>query len=246
MKLIVAGATGLVVELHDEDPTFKLKSVVVRDYGEYPDHVRAEFEGADACIWYLTIILPQSSIERLDKPRRILMSLSFRIVVVILFRTGNFDFAEVKRVCQDCTLAGFKAIYDSRRTKPFHFLYFSADGTPRDPAKKPAVLGDYQVMRCETELMVLKFPEEYPNIDICIAQPGVIVNSTTLSRAMVAAVFRVINTFTRAIPNIHREELSAAVLDLIVTGFDKDRVGNSELVDRGQKALKTTKGRSQT
>ena len=30
----------------------KLKSVIISDYGEYPDHVKAEFAGADACIWY--------------------------------------------------------------------------------------------------------------------------------------------------------------------------------------------------
>lgn len=76
MKLIVAGATGLVgseiirqslqiseitqvialarkpVQVDERIDSSKLKSVVVRDYGEYPDHVKAEFAGADACIWY--------------------------------------------------------------------------------------------------------------------------------------------------------------------------------------------------
>jgi uncharacterized protein YbjT (DUF2867 family) len=84
MKLIVAGATGLVgteiieiirqslqiseitqvsalarkpVQVDDGTDSSKLKSVVVRDYGEYPDHVKAEFAGADACIWYASIAL---------------------------------------------------------------------------------------------------------------------------------------------------------------------------------------------
>jgi uncharacterized protein YbjT (DUF2867 family) len=81
MKLIVAGATGLVgseiirqslqiseitqvialarkpVQVDDGIDSSKLKSVVVRDYGEYPDHVKAEFAGADACIWYASITL---------------------------------------------------------------------------------------------------------------------------------------------------------------------------------------------
>lgn len=75
MKLIVAGATGLVGSeiirqaLQNSDVTevialarkpvtiddssaFKLKSVVIRDYAEYPDEVKAELAGADACIWY--------------------------------------------------------------------------------------------------------------------------------------------------------------------------------------------------
>ncbi|KGO46098.1 hypothetical protein PEX1_064980 [Penicillium expansum] len=227
MKLIVAGATGLVgteiirqcleiseitqvtalarkpVHVEDgTDPRSKLKSVVIRDYGEYSADVKAEFAGADACI------------------------------------TGSFDFAEVKRVCQDCTLAGFKAMYEAGPAKPFRFIYFSADGTPRDPTKKPAIMGDYQVMRCETELMVIKFPAQYPGVEICIAQPGVVVNSTSFGRSVLASAFRVVNSFTRAIPNIHRQELSAAVLDLAVKGFDQETVKNNDLVRRGQEVLK--------
>lgn len=75
MKLIVAGATGLVgseiirqslqisaitqvialarkpVHL-DHKNASKLKNVVIKDYTEYPDSVKAELAGADACIWY--------------------------------------------------------------------------------------------------------------------------------------------------------------------------------------------------
>ncbi|KAI1837498.1 hypothetical protein DTO006G1_2976 [Penicillium roqueforti] len=236
MKLIVAGATGLVgseiikqclqineitqvialarkpVQVEEgTDPTSKLKSVVIRDYGEYSADVKAEFAGADACIW---------------------------TVAVTPFRTSSFDFAEVKRVCQDCTLAGFKAMYEAGPAKPFRFIYFSADGTPRDPIKRPAIMGDYQVMRCETELMVIKLPEEYPGVEICIAQPGVVVNSTTFGRSVLASVFHVLNAFTRTIPNIDREELSAAVLDLAVKGFDQETVKNNDLVRLGQAVLK--------
>ncbi len=31
----------------------RLRSVVIEDYGEYPEDVRKEFKGADACIWYV-------------------------------------------------------------------------------------------------------------------------------------------------------------------------------------------------
>lgn len=75
MKLIVVGATGLVgseivrqslkikeidevvalarkpVQVEEVSSSAKLKSVVVRDYAEYPDHVKTELAGADACIW---------------------------------------------------------------------------------------------------------------------------------------------------------------------------------------------------
>ncbi|OQD92403.1 hypothetical protein PENSOL_c041G02227 [Penicillium solitum] len=240
MKLIVAGATGLVgseiirqclqineitqiialarkpIDAEDgTDPTSKLKSVVIRDYGEYSADVKAEFAGADACIW---------------------------TVAVTPFRTSGFDFAEVKRVCQDCTLAGFKAIYEAGPAKPFRFIYFSADGTPRDPTKRPSIMGDYQLMRCETELMVINLPAEYSGVDICIVQPGVVVNSTSFGRSVLALVFRVVNTFTRAIPNIHREELSAAVVDLALQGLDQETIKNNDLVHRGQAVLKRKAG----
>jgi uncharacterized protein YbjT (DUF2867 family) len=74
MKLIVAGATGLVAtevirqSLKVPEITSvialarkplqiegisspKLKTVIIKDYGTYPDEVKAEFAGADACIW---------------------------------------------------------------------------------------------------------------------------------------------------------------------------------------------------
>jgi dTDP-4-dehydrorhamnose reductase len=78
MKLIIAGGTGLVatelirqslkkreitsvialarkpVQIDGIDSS-KLKSVVINDYGEYPDHVKAQFAEADACIWYVFI-----------------------------------------------------------------------------------------------------------------------------------------------------------------------------------------------
>ena len=74
MKLIVSGATGLVASevlrqaiLLPEITTVialarkpvqvtgpgadKVKNVTVKNYDEYPDDVRKELAGADACIW---------------------------------------------------------------------------------------------------------------------------------------------------------------------------------------------------
>ncbi|KAJ6093073.1 hypothetical protein N7486_008362 [Penicillium sp. IBT 16267x] len=233
MKLIVAGATGLVgseiirqalqnnnvtevialarkpITIDDSNAS-KLKSVVIRDYAEYPDEVRAKLAGADACIW---------------------------TVAVTPFRAGSFDFAEVKRVCQDCTLAGFKAIYESGPARPLRFLYFSAEGTPQDASQRPFFLGDYQVMRCETENMVRKFPTLYEGTQICIAHPGVVTNSTTWSRTVLASMFRVVNLFTRALPNVSRDELAAAVLNQAIYGFDKETMSNDDLVRIGQSTL---------
>lgn len=75
MKLIVAGGTGLVATevirqslqmkeitsvialsrkpVHvDGIDASKLKTVIIKDYGDYPDDVKAKLAGADACIWY--------------------------------------------------------------------------------------------------------------------------------------------------------------------------------------------------
>lgn len=76
MKLIVAGATGLVgselikqslqmsaitqvialarkpVHIDNMDLS-KLKNVTIKDYGEYSEQMRSELAGADACIWYV-------------------------------------------------------------------------------------------------------------------------------------------------------------------------------------------------
>lgn len=79
MKLIIAGATGFVAEEvvrqslrrpeitsvialsrravkapDDTSPGFdasKLRSVIVKDYDDYPEEVKKEFQGAHACIW---------------------------------------------------------------------------------------------------------------------------------------------------------------------------------------------------
>jgi nucleoside-diphosphate-sugar epimerase len=74
MKLIVAGATGFVASevirqavrmpeitsiialarkpiTADTPESSKIKNFVIKDYGEYPEEVKKELAGADACIW---------------------------------------------------------------------------------------------------------------------------------------------------------------------------------------------------
>ncbi|KAJ5154685.1 uncharacterized protein N7500_010124 [Penicillium coprophilum] len=235
MKLIIAGATGLLgteivrqslqmreitqvvalaprpVQLDKEIDSSKLRNVVIRDYGEYPNNVKAEFTGADACIW---------------------------TVAVTPFRTGSSDSTEVKRICQDCTKLGFEAMYEAGPACPFRFIYLSVQGTPRDPAERPIIMADYQIMRCNTELMVLKFPSEKEGIEVCIAQPGVISSSTTWSRALVANLFRILNLFGRPLPNVQRNELAAAVLSQVMDGFEKETLLNADLVRIGRRELK--------
>ncbi|KAJ5465495.1 hypothetical protein N7530_009282 [Penicillium desertorum] len=231
MKLIIAGATSLLgteivrqrlqiheitqvislalqpVQIDKSIDTSKLKNVVIRDYSEYPDDVKSELAGADACIW---------------------------TVAVMPLRTSK---VELKRVCQDYTKLGFEAICEAGPARPFRFLYLSAEGIPRDPTNMPVIMADYHIMRCNTELMVLKFPTEKERVEVCIARPGVIANSSIWSRALVANLFRIVNLFGRPLPNIQRSQLAAAVLQQVMDGFEKETLSNADLVRIGQREL---------
>ncbi|KGO75469.1 hypothetical protein PITC_081690 [Penicillium italicum] len=235
MKLIIADATGLLateivrqslqireitqvvalahkpLQLDKSIGSPKVKSVVIRDYGEYPDDVKAEFTGADACIWN---------------------------VAATPLHTGDLEFAEIKRVCQDCTKLGFEAMCEAGPARPFRFIYLSVEGTPQDPTKKPAIMADYHIMRRNTELMILKFPAEKEGVEVCIARPGLIANSTTWSRALVANLFRIVSRFGRALPTIQRSELAAALLNQVMDGFEKETLLNADLVRLGRRELK--------
>ncbi|KZN94472.1 hypothetical protein EN45_046690 [Penicillium chrysogenum] len=207
MKLIIAGATSLLgteivrqslqiraitqvislalqpVQLDKSIDTSKLKNIVIRDYSEYPDDVKAELAGADACIW---------------------------TVAVTPLRTGK---VELKRVCQDYTKLGFKTICEAGPARPFRFI------------------------QCNTELMVLKFPTEKEGVEVCIARPGVIANSSTWSRALVANLFRIVNLFGQPLPYVQRSQLAAALLSQVMDGFEKQTLSNADLVRIGQREM---------
>lgn len=87
--------------------------------------------------------------------------------------------------------------------------------------------------------MVLNLPSAYPKAEVCVVHPGVVTNDTTWSRAAVASIFWLTNIFTRALPNIDRKELAAAVIQQAINGFMKDSLTNEELVDIGQKRLQS-------
>lgn len=59
----------------------------------------------------------------------------------------GFDFAEVKRICQNYTRLGFEAMCEAGPARPFRFIYLSAEGTPGDPTKDPVILPDFFIIR---------------------------------------------------------------------------------------------------
>ena len=85
--------------------------------------------------------------------------------------------------------------------------------------------------------MVLKFPTEKEGVEVCIARPGVIANSSTWSRALVANLFRIVNLFGQPLPYVQRSQLAAAVLIQVMDGFEKQTLSNADLVRIGQREM---------
>lgn len=86
--------------------------------------------------------------------------------------------------------------------------------------------------------MVLKFDAEHEGIEVCVAQPGMVTSSVSFWRTTQYLLFSFTNMFTRAIPNVSRTELAAALLDQVVYGFEKEPLTNSDLIQLGQAVMK--------
>lgn len=82
--------------------------------------------------------------------------------------------------------------------------------------------------------MVRQFPQKYSDVEICIARPGLVTNCSTWTSAAVSSVFRGLNVFTRAVPNVKLEEVGAAVLGRVVGGFESETLSNQDLVRIGR------------
>ncbi|KAK1230063.1 hypothetical protein PQX77_006879 [Marasmius sp. AFHP31] len=232
MKLIVTGATGFVgteiirqalrspaitsvvalarkpVSFDQEEGKGKLKSVVIKEYDEYPDEVKAEFAGAGACIWTVAITPAKSKM---------------------------YDFKVVKRICQDSPIAGFKAMIDAGPAKPFKFMYFSGSGIEQDPKKAPMFMGDYLVMRGETEKKITEVAS-LNGVDVCIARPGIISSTQTIAKSLLSFAAMIIPV----VPSVSLEQVAAACLRQVTRekGFEKDILENADLARIGGDALK--------
>ncbi|KAI1102028.1 NAD(P)-binding protein [Jackrogersella minutella] len=232
MKLIISGATGFVgrelirqslskseitsvvalsrkpvsvpENLPDGADPSKLKSVVVQDYDQYSEQAKKEFAGASACIWTVAITPTKSR---------------------------TYDFEEVRRVCQTCTLAGFKTIHDSGVSKPFRFLYMSGATVDRDPTKTALFQPEYTRMRGDTETKVLALASEFGGVEASVARPGFITEPGAIVKSMVGAVVQ----FVVGIPTISIVDLAAVMLDQVVNGFEKDPLMPQDLARIAEK-----------
>ncbi|KAF7374659.1 putative nucleoside-diphosphate-sugar epimerase [Mycena sanguinolenta] len=231
MKLVIVGATGLVAQelirqsLPNPDITSivavarrpipppvganadKVKNVLVADFDNYSEEVKQEFAGADACIW---------------------------TVAVTPMKSRGMPFEEMKRVCHTSTLVGLRALHEAGLARPFRFIYMSGFAAERDQSKPlPADMAEYSHMRGATENSVLAFAGEHSGegFEACVVKPGPITHdaaSLEIAEKLKAA---------RGIPNVDLKEISAAILQQVVHGIEKEPLMNDELAIIGRKAL---------
>ncbi|OKL59731.1 hypothetical protein UA08_05038 [Talaromyces atroroseus] len=236
MKLIVAGSTGFVgsevirqavsipsitsIVALARRPTpvpqnagpradvSKLKSAVCEDFENYPESLRQELAGADACIW-LVAVTPSKSKE--------------------------MPFERARKICSDFTIAGLK-IMTPISNKPFRFIYTSGAKTEQDPAKKPWILGDYCLMRGQVESLVLDYAKQSEDaVQACVTKPGLINAPGRLGLAMSFAT--TIGRTLIGLPKVEVTEIAATLLDQAVNGIEKEILLNEDLIRIGQKAL---------
>lgn len=173
MKLIIVGASGFVatelisqalrrpdvtslvalsrkpVTAPDGENAAKLKSVVIGDYGEYPDDVKKELAGANACIWYGSFSQLQSLPPAMTYGYRLQLTLDgshCRTVGITPPNLRKYPFEEVVRICQTSTLSGMKAFHETNPAPEFRFLYMG-DPFEADSEKKPPFMIEYLQMR---------------------------------------------------------------------------------------------------
>jgi hypothetical protein len=74
--------------------------------------------------------------------------------------------------------------------------------------------------------MVLDFAANHEGMRVHIAHPGMVTSSTTFWRTAQAGLFGFTNLMTRAIPNVSQEQVSAAIMDQLFHGFEKETLSN--------------------
>ncbi|KFY40151.1 hypothetical protein V494_03624 [Pseudogymnoascus sp. VKM F-4513 (FW-928)] len=196
--------------------TSKFKPVVCDDFENYSDSVKRELSGADACIWLLAVT-PS--------------------------KTWTMPWEDVRKICFDYTVKGIETIAQLPRdsgSKPLRFIYTSGAKAQRDQSQKPWILGNYSLMRGETETHVLEFAKSSNGaVEACVAKPGIID-----APGRTGFVTRAVGSVGRAIislPILDVGEIAATLLQQAINGIEKETLLNDDLVRIGQKVLAAEK-----
>ncbi|KAK1613496.1 hypothetical protein BDP81DRAFT_466795 [Colletotrichum phormii] len=194
----------------DVDPS-KLRNIVVGAYDQYSAETKADFATADACIW--TVAITPSK-------------LTF------------YDWNEIHRVCYESPLAGFRAMLEARSSStatnnntPFRFIYMSGARTERDQSKTPSFKPEYSLLRGKTETAVLALAKQHDlQTDACVVKPGLITAPNDFMKMALAYVL----SWTISLPSIGVNEISSAMLNQSILGFEKDTLEKDDLVRLGK------------
>lgn len=151
------------------------------------------------------------------------------------------------------------------KSSPLRFLYMSGVAAERDQTKNPTFMPQYCLMRVsfamvksrcltrplsmkmpmkllltrylqgETENQVLAYASSHETqLEASVAKPGLIgsSDSSILSRIRATVLW-----YGMSVPSIDVVEISAAMLDQVINGFEKDPLENADLVRIGKKVL---------
>ena len=147
------------------------------------------------------------------------------------------DFEIVRRVCQDYTLTGAKAMTEARgsiTSPPFRFIYMSGVSAERDQTKTPGYMAQYSLMRGETENRLLAYAAEQNGaMEACVVKPGIITARGQYLKTIFATGLRLIGV----VPSVDVGEASAAMLHQVVHGWEKEPYENEDLIRVGRLEL---------
>ncbi|KAJ6512994.1 putative nucleoside-diphosphate-sugar epimerase [Mycena sanguinolenta] len=226
MKLIIAGASGFVAQevLRQSllDPNIESVVALSRKPVTPPP-------GIDASKLKSAVVKDYD--EYSDEVKKEFAGADGCIWTVAITPTKSKDvpFDEVKRVCYTSTLVGLSAFRDAG-VGPFRFIYMSGVGAERDQSKTPPWMPEYALMRGETENRVLAFAAEQ-GFEACVIKPGPITHDAeSVERANKVKAATGISPVTV-------QEVSAAMLQQVVHGIEKEPLLIDDLITIGRKAL---------
>ncbi len=162
-----------------------------------------------------------------------------RTVAITPTKSKSIDFEVVRRVCQEYTLTGLRTMSEAGGRKnsiPFRFVYMSGAATERDQTKTPSFMPQYSLMRGETESRVVAYAEEHKDaLEACVVKPGIITAPGQYMRTAFATGLK----WLGVVPSLDVGEVSAAMLELVTKGWEKEPMENEDLVRIGRAALKS-------
>ena len=110
----------------------------------------------------------------------------------------------------------------------------SGAATERDLTKTPSFMPQYSLMRGETENRMLAFAAEHKDaMEACVAKPGLITAPGQYLKTIGATMLNLVGVF----PKIDVSEVSAAMLQQVISGWEKEPLENADLVRIGRQAL---------